>query len=39
MVVAYVYVLRPKNKDKLEAHKHIPMDDDESIESGDKNGG
>ncbi|MES9869370.1 MAG: cbb3-type cytochrome c oxidase subunit 3 [Sedimenticola sp.] len=38
MVVAYVYVLRPKNKDKLESYKNIPMDDDERIESGDKNG-
>ncbi len=39
MVVAYVYVLRPKNRDKLEAQKYIPMDDDESIDSGEKNGG
>ena len=38
MVGLYVYVLRPKNRDKLETHKHIPVDD-ESMNSGDNNGG
>jgi len=38
MVVAYVYVLRPSNKEKLESYKHIPMDDDERKDSGEKNG-
>ncbi len=35
MVGLYVYVLRPKNRDKLEAHRHIPMDDDRT-DSGEK---
>lgn len=38
MVGLYVIVLRPKNRDKLEQQKYIPMDDDK-IESGEKNGG
>lgn len=38
MVVLYVYVLRPKNRDRLEAHKHIPVDD-ERTNIGEKNGG
>ena len=38
MVAAYVYVLRPKNREKLEAQRFIPLDDDQ-IESGEKNGG
>ena len=36
MVGLYVYVLRPKNRDRLEAHRHIPMAEDEQIESGGK---
>lgn len=39
MVVAYVYAFRPKNRDKLEAQKYIPLDDGDNIESGDKNVG
>lgn len=35
LVIVYVYALRPKNREKLEAHKHIPLDD-ESFDSGDK---
>ena len=38
MVVAYVYVFRPKNRDKLESRRFIPMDEDQ-IETGDKDGG
>lgn len=38
MVGLYFYVLRPKNRDKLEKNRHIPMDEDR-IDSGDKNGG
>lgn len=38
MVGLYVIVLRPKNRDKLEQQKYIPLDDDK-IESGEKNGG
>lgn len=38
MVGLYVYVLRPKNRDSLESHKHIPMDDEQS-DNGDNHGG
>lgn len=38
MIVAYWYVLRPKNRDKLESNRFIPLDD-ERIERGEKNGG
>ncbi|MCU7914491.1 MAG: cbb3-type cytochrome c oxidase subunit 3 [Candidatus Thiodiazotropha sp. (ex Gloverina cf. vestifex)] len=38
MIVVYFYALRPKNRDKLEKNRFIPMDDD-AIDSGDKNGG
>ena len=38
MVVLYFYALRPKNREKLEKNRFIPMDEDR-IDSGDKNGG
>ncbi|MCU7905668.1 MAG: cbb3-type cytochrome c oxidase subunit 3 [Candidatus Thiodiazotropha sp. (ex Epidulcina cf. delphinae)] len=38
MVGVYFYALRPKNREKLEKNRFIPMDD-EAIDSGDKNGG
>jgi cytochrome c oxidase cbb3-type subunit 4 len=38
MVGLYVYVLSPKNRDKLEEKKYIPMDDDR-IDNGENNGG
>ena len=38
MIVVYVYALRPKNREKLEKQKHIPLDD-ESVDSGENNGG
>ncbi|MEJ2622630.1 MAG: cbb3-type cytochrome c oxidase subunit 3 [Candidatus Thiodiazotropha sp.] len=38
MIGVYFYALRPKNKDKLEKNRFIPMDDD-AIDSGDENGG
>ena len=38
MVGLYWYVLRPKNRDKLESHRFIPMHDDR-IDSGEKNDG
>ena len=28
MVVVYIYVLHPKNREKLEAQRHIPMEED-----------
>ena len=38
MVVAYFQVFRPKNRDRLEAQKHIPFEvDNES--NGDNDGG
>ncbi len=38
MVVVYFQVFRPKNRDRLEAQKHIPFEvDNES--NGDKDGG
>ena len=38
MIVAYGYALRPKNRDKLESQRFIPLDD-EQTENGEKNGG
>ncbi len=38
MVGVYAYALRPKNREKLESKRFIPVDDDQ-IESGEKNGG
>lgn len=38
MVGLYVYVLRPKNREKLEKNRFIPMDED-NTDSGEKNGG
>ncbi|WP_210394910.1 cbb3-type cytochrome c oxidase subunit 3 [Motiliproteus sediminis] len=38
MVIAYVYAYRPGNKAKLEERKYL-VDDDERLDSGDKNGG
>lgn len=29
MVVLYIYVLRPKNRDKFESKKYIPLDDEQ----------
>ena len=36
MVGLYVHVLRPKNRKKLEAHRHIPVMDDDPIKNGEK---
>ncbi len=38
MVGLYVYALRPKNREKLESKRFIPLDEDR-IESGEDNGG
>jgi len=38
MAIVYFYALRPKNREKLEKNRFIPMDDD-ATDSGDKNGG
>ena len=31
MIALYVYVLHPSNKERLEAHRHIPLDDDDNM--------
>ncbi|WP_455200689.1 cbb3-type cytochrome oxidase subunit 3 [Kaarinaea lacus] len=31
MIALYVYVFHPSNKEKLESHRHIPLDDDDAI--------
>nr|VFJ59273.1 MAG: cytochrome c oxidase cbb3-type subunit 4 [Candidatus Kentron sp. FM]VFJ62256.1 MAG: cytochrome c oxidase cbb3-type subunit 4 [Candidatus Kentron sp. FM]VFK12456.1 MAG: cytochrome c oxidase cbb3-type subunit 4 [Candidatus Kentron sp. FM] len=36
MVGLYVYVLRPKNREKLEMHRDIPVSEDGKIEIGGK---
>nr|VFJ94892.1 MAG: cytochrome c oxidase cbb3-type subunit 4 [Candidatus Kentron sp. H]VFJ95702.1 MAG: cytochrome c oxidase cbb3-type subunit 4 [Candidatus Kentron sp. H]VFK02075.1 MAG: cytochrome c oxidase cbb3-type subunit 4 [Candidatus Kentron sp. H] len=36
MVGLYVYVLRPKNREKLEVHRDIPISEDRKIEIGGK---
>ena len=33
MVWAYVYAFHPKNKEKLESQRHLPFDDDDTIET------
>ena len=38
MVGLYVYVLRPKNREKFESKRFIPVDD-EKMNRGTKNGG
>nr|WP_207162343.1 cbb3-type cytochrome c oxidase subunit 3 [Thiocapsa imhoffii] len=37
MVGAYFYVFRPKNREKLEAMKHIPFEEDKE-HNGDSHG-
>ena len=39
MVGLYVYVLRPKNREKFESKKFIPLDDEVKQENGEKDGG
>lgn len=39
MVGLYVYVLRPKNRDKFESKRFIPFEDEDKQESGEKNDG
>ncbi|WP_295451741.1 cbb3-type cytochrome c oxidase subunit 3 [uncultured Thiodictyon sp.] len=38
MVLVYFQVFRPKNRDRLEARKYIPFEDDNEF-NGDKDGG
>jgi cytochrome c oxidase cbb3-type subunit 4 len=37
MVGVYVYVLRPKNREKFESKRYLPLDDDNE-QSGEKDG-
>ncbi len=37
MVVLYVYVLAPKNRDRFESMRDIPFDEDQPV-SGEKDG-
>jgi cytochrome c oxidase cbb3-type subunit 4 len=39
MVGLYVIVLRPKNRDKLESKRFIPLEDEFNQENGEKDGG
>jgi len=38
ILVAYIYALYPKNRDKLEAQRFIPLDD-EQFDGGEKHDG
>ncbi|MCP3672512.1 MAG: cbb3-type cytochrome c oxidase subunit 3 [Gammaproteobacteria bacterium] len=38
MLVVYLYALRPKNRDRLEAQRFIPLDNEE-LNNGENNGG
>ncbi|TCT21400.1 cbb3-type cytochrome c oxidase subunit 3 [Thiobaca trueperi] len=38
MILAYFHVFRPKNRERLEAMKHIPFDEDNE-RNGDSDGG
>ena len=33
MIWAYVFVFNPKNKEKLESQRHLPFDDDDTIDT------
>jgi len=35
MVILYFYVLRPKNKERLESHCDIPFRDDDRFDNGE----
>ncbi len=38
MLVVYLYALRPKNRERLEAQRFIPLDNEE-LNNGENNGG
>ena len=38
MVGLYVYVLRPKNREKFESKRFIPLEDEGKQENGEKDG-
>ena len=39
MVGLYVYVLRPKNREKFESKRFIPLEDEGKQDTGEKDGG
>ena len=38
MVGLYVYVLRPKNRDRFESRRFLPLDDEDKQANGEKDG-
>ncbi|MCW8826216.1 MAG: cbb3-type cytochrome c oxidase subunit 3 [Gammaproteobacteria bacterium] len=36
MIWAYVYTFNPKNRDKLEAQRNIPFEDEDDFRNGEK---
>ncbi len=36
MVVAYVYVFKPSNKERLESQRHIPLEEDDRFDTEEK---
>ena len=36
MIWAYVHTFNPKNRDKLESHRHIPFEDEDDFRNGEK---
>ncbi len=39
MVGLYVYVLRPKNREKFESQRFIPLEGEDNKDTGEKDGG
>lgn len=39
MVGLYVYVLRPKNRERLESKRFLPLDDEDENQNGERDGG
>ncbi len=37
MIWAYVHVFNPKNKEKLESYRHLPLDDEETFDTEKNN--
>ncbi len=36
MVIVYVHVFRPSNREKIEAKRHLPLDYDDGLSTEDK---
>lgn len=37
MIFVYVYVFHPKNRNKLESQRHLPLDDDDRVDTEERN--